>query len=136
MAAPSLKSTLSVGALIRAVLLKHPAVSSQTRIVAPLVVPAETELPYIVYRRAGYSQTAVKRGRGSETIAMEFMCVADSYAGSLALAEALREALDGLYVEDDELAITSSTFVGGSEIVDGEAVVQLLAFDIKVSPKH
>lgn len=127
------KSFLSAGEIIRKILSQDEAVKALgTTKVYPLVV-SEAVLPYVVYYRTGMSRTAVKGLAGADTVAMDVMCFAADYTASVELAEAVREALDGVnYADDDGYVMRSCQLVDSSESYNGEAYVQTLSFEIKI----
>lgn len=102
------------------------------------VVTDNATLPYIAYRRTGISRTPVKGG-GADTVSMEVGCFADTYAGSVELAEAVRELLDGaqhVVVDSDgggTMVLRSCFLSDGNETYEGDAFCQTLIFDMKLN---
>lgn len=129
-------SSLSVGATVRSALLADARVASMVKVIAPLAVPGETPMPYIIYGRGGYSQTPVKGVRGSDELQLDIFCIAGSYGESIAIAEAVRAALDGVQITPSTpelVPVRGCYFSGGDgESLDGEGFVQSLAFTIRV----
>ena len=68
------KTSLSAGAIIRAVLLEDPKVAARTNKVFPVATDC-AELPYILYRRASLAQNPQKSGHpvADETL-IEVIC--------------------------------------------------------------
>lgn len=125
------KSSLSAGEIIRAVLTEDPEVSRRAGDVYP-VVEDRADLPYIVYRRAGLEQTPVKKQRGSDTVLMEILCFTKGYTEGVELAEAVRNALDGVQAEHEGLVIRSCTLTDSEETWYDDAYVQQLIFNCKM----
>lgn len=125
------KSSLSAGEIIRAVLTEDPEVSRRAGDVYP-VVEDRADLPYIVYRRAGLEQTPVKGQRGSDTVLMEILCFTKGYTEGVELAEAVRDALDGVQAEHEDLVIRSCTLTDSEENWYDDAYVQQLIFNCKM----
>jgi len=68
------KTSLSAGAIIRAVLLEDAEVSARTRKIFPVVTDS-AELPYITYRRSALATVPQKCGQPCpDTIEMEVIC--------------------------------------------------------------
>ncbi len=127
------RTSLSAGIAIRAMLLNDPEVRRFTSIVAPILVPAETPLPYIVYKRTSLGYQPVKSGYGSDNAFVEVLCIAGSYAESIDMAEAVRRALDGrMCTMPDGYTLRRITFEGSDEDIDGNASIQSLSFQISV----
>ena len=126
------KSSLSAGAIIRAVLLADPEVASRTNKIFP-IVSSSSELPYIVYRRAELAANPQKSGQlGSDTIQMEVTCYTAKYAEGVELAEAVRNALDYESSEHDGLTMRGCYLAAGEEGYQDDAFVQQLIFSIKI----
>ena len=93
------KTSLSAGAIIRAVLLEDAEVSSRVNKIFP-VAADEATLPYIVYRRSELVSNPQKSGQpGADEIEMEILCFAARYGEGIELAEAVRAALDMISAE-------------------------------------
>lgn len=125
------KSSLSAGEIIRAVLTQDEAVSALTTKVFP-VVADEAKLPYIVYRRSNLEQTPLKSTRGADTVGIEVLCFTEQYAPGVALAEAVRSALDGKQAEIEGLVMRSCYLTDSEEAWQDDAFVQQLNFTIKI----
>lgn len=129
------KSTsLSAGIVLRAVLLQDPAVSALCSTVFPIVSEVEATLPYIMFRRSALTTTPTKGGASSDTVEMEVACFTYDYDSGLALAEAVREALDGIQATHDGMVLRCCTLIGSEEVFDDDrdAFIQLLTFSIRV----
>ena len=126
------KTSLSAGAIIRAVLLDNPVVAARTRKIFP-VVTDQAELPYIVYRRASLESNPQKSGRpGTDMIELEILCCTASYAEGVELAEAVRGALDYTETEHDGLRLRACHLTASEESYEGDAYVQQLVFTAKM----
>lgn len=105
--------------------------------VFPVVSEEGAQLPYVCYRRAAVQATAVKGCRGSDTATMEVACYASSYAGSVALAEAVLAALDGFQAVygDGEGNTLTARYIQLSDAEESwadEAYIQTLTFTIGI----
>lgn len=125
------KSSLSAGEIIRAVLTQDEAVSALTTKVFP-VVADEARLPYIVYRRSHFEQTPLKSTHSADTVGIEVLCFTEQYTQGVALAEAVRAALDGKQAESDGLVMRSCYLTDSEEAWQDDAFVQQLVFTIKI----
>ena len=85
-------TSLSIGSAIRETLVRH-GVDKRVSKIFPLVVD-DAKLPYILYRRAGFSQQAVKTHvKTPDVVEIEIACFAATYSESVEIAELVREAL-------------------------------------------
>lgn len=126
------KSSLSAGAVIRAILLEDKTVASRVGKVYPIVADS-AELPYIVYRRAALEPTPSKSGMPvSDHIEMELQCCTADYGEGVELAEAVRMALDHVSAEHDGQRMRACTLIGAEEDYQEDAFIQKLTFDIKI----
>lgn len=124
------KTSLSAGLIVRALLTESTDVGAITRRVFPVRVD-EARLPYIAYRRSAMETMATKSG-SADVLTFEVLCYADSYAGSVALAEAVRTALDGVQTERDGLVLRSCLLADAEDMADDDAFVQVLTFTARV----
>lgn len=127
------KTSLSAGYLIREILLEDPEVSQRTKRIFPVIADDAT-MPYILYRRIGFGQIAQKTADFADTLSIEVVCVTEGYTEGLELAEAIRNALDGVKAtsNDGALRIRSCMLEDGEEGFEGDACIQQLVFSIKI----
>lgn len=136
MAASNLTS-LSIGLLVRDLLMGDPLVRSVCGKVFPVVSEAGAVLPYLCYRRGATLSTQAKGARPADSATVEVMCYASSYAGSVAMAEAVRSVLDGVqatYTAPDgaRLVARSIVFDDSQESWSDDAYIQTLVFIVRV----
>lgn len=104
-----------------------------------MVAEANAQLPYVCYRRANFERQVAKGpGQGADTVAVEFLCYDKTYAGSIALAEAVRACLDhqSAVYDDGEghkLAARSIDLEGSEEGWADDAYAQSLVFTVRVN---
>lgn len=125
------KSSISVGEVVRHVLMEDIQVSSRVRKIFPVVVDNAT-LPYIVYRRSGMKQDPTKQVRGADTVVMQIVCYTEDYQSGVELAESVRDALDGKWAEHGGLRMRSCTLSDCQESWVDNAYVQNLIFTINL----
>lgn len=126
------KTSLSAGAVIRAVLLADADVAARTNKVFPVVTDS-AELPYIVYRRAEMEVKPQKSGQpGADEVQVEVVCFTSRYGEGVELAEAVRAALDCVSAEHDGMRMRSCCLIGGEEGYQDDAFLQQLVFSIKI----
>lgn len=126
------KTSLSAGAIIRAVLLEDPDVAARTNKVFPVATDS-AELPYILYRRTSLSPTPRKSGPpGADEIQIEVLCFTERYGESVELAEAVRAALDHVDTEHDGLRMRSCYLLDSEEAYQDDAFVQQLVFSARM----
>ncbi len=139
MAASSKITSLSVGLLVRQLLASDEAVSSIATKIYPVVAEANAQLPYVCYRRANFDRQVAKGpGQGADTVAVEMLCYDKTYAGSIALAEAVRDCLDhkqATYTDEQNrtLVARSIDLEGSEEGWADDAYAQSLVFTVRVN---
>ena len=126
------KTSLSAGAIIRAILLEDAEVAARTNKVFPVVTDS-ADLPYIVYRRSAFSTNPQKNGQpGADTVQMEILCFTSRYSEGVELAEAVRAALDFITAEHDGMRMRGCSLAESEESYQDDAFVQQLVFNVKI----
>lgn len=126
------KTSLSAGAVIRAVLLEDAEVAAKTNKVFPVATDC-AELPYILYRRTSLSSNPQKSGQpGADEIQIEVICFTERYGEGVELAEAVRAALDQITAEHDGMRLRSCYLLDSEEAYQDDAFVQQLVFSVKI----
>lgn len=126
------KTSLSAGEVIRAALLDDKDVMARVNKIFP-VVTDNAELPYIVYRRAGFEQNPQKAGTpGADSIQLEVLCFTARYTEGVELAEAVRAALDHTIITHDGLRLRACTLTDSEEAYQDDAFVQQLVFTVNI----
>lgn len=126
------RTSLSAGAIIRAVLLEDPEVAARANKVFPVVVD-RAELPYILYRRISLAQNPQKSGQpGADETMIEVICFTARYGEGVELAEAVRAALDQISAEHDGVRLRSCYLVDSEEAYQNDAFVQQLIFRVQM----
>lgn len=125
-------TSISVGLMVATLLNADEAVSSIATKVFPVAVDAAT-LPYVVYRCVGMGQEPQKGIPGADTVDVEVCCCAADYAGSVALAEAVRSALDRRQFATETLRMRKSMLTGREETYEDDAYVQVLTFSLGIT---
>ena len=128
------KTSLSVGALIREILLADTEVSARCSRIFP-VATDQAILPYILYRRTSMEPYPQKSGQpNADSTAVEVLCFTEKYGSGVELAEAVRGALDGIRATsgDGTQYMRSCVLMDSEEGWQDDAYVQQLVFSIKV----
>ena len=126
------KTSLSAGAIIRAILLENEEVAARTNKVFPVATDS-AELPYILYRRTALSAKPQKQGQpGADEIQVEVICFTERYGEGVELAEAVRAALDFTTAEHDGQVMRGCYLVDSEEAYQDDAFVQQLLFNVKI----
>lgn len=126
------KTSLSAGAVIRAILIEDPEVSSRVNKIYPIFTDS-AELPYIVYRRAEMEVSPQKAGQpGADTIQMEITCYTERYGEGIELAEAVRAALDMVAATHEGQRMRGCYLSNSEEAWENDAYIQQLTFTIKI----
>ena len=126
------KTSLSAGETVRALLLGDPAVAAITRQIAPVVIAPETSLPYLVYRRTELATVATKSGYvAADGVMIEVLCCCGAYGQSVALAEAVRHALEKRNPRPEGCVnVRGASLSASEELYEGDAYIQSLTFKI------
>ena len=124
------ETVLSIGRIIRALLLEDEQVIKITQSVFP-VWTDKASLPYIVYYREKLVSQPVKCGASSLTARISVECLAEGYDEAVALAEAVNQALDHAVGEDNGLSIRSCVLVDSEEGWRDDAYIEKLVFEVK-----
>lgn len=126
------KTSLSAGAIIRAILLEDAEVAARTNKVFPVATDS-AELPYILYRRTSLSPNPQKSGQpGADEIQIEVICFTERYGEGVELAEAVRGALDQITAEHEGMRLRSCYLCDSEEAYQDDAFVQQLVFNVKI----
>lgn len=128
------KTSLSVGELIREILLEDPDVAARCNGTIFPVATDSANLPCILYRRAGLSQLAQKSMRPTDNTAMEILCYTADYEEGIELAEAVRAALDqkSAISNDGTLTMSLCTLESSEESWQDDAYIQQMIFNIQI----
>lgn len=129
------KSSVSVGLIVRKLLVGNKAVKERVNKVFPIDV-AKAVLPYVVYRKVGFSEQGVKNGglSGAGTVIVEVAAFSATYEGSVELAEAVRAAMDGAHGRDEDTGLTlrSCVMTDCEEGFEGDAYFQDMTFEMRL----
>lgn len=125
------KSVLSAGKIIGDVLENNTEVRSRVTKIFP-IMSNKAILPYVYYRRAGFSQNPQKSGRGADTIVVQVVCCTADYESGVELAETVRNALDNQQAKLDGLVMRSCMLTDCNENWSDDAYIQNLIFTVKI----
>lgn len=129
-------TSLSAGVVVRDILANDAEVS---RIaggkVFPIAVydPSTAGLPYVAYRRSGMEQAPSKAGYpGADAVRVEVCAYSAGYEEGLALAEAVRRALEAGARSAGGLTMRSCVLADSEESWEDDAFVQSMTFVIRI----
>jgi hypothetical protein len=127
------KTSLSVGEVIREILMESKDVTDITEEIFP-VVTEEAELPYIYYVRTGIEANRTKtKDCPAEGAIVEVNCLAATHDEALTLAEAVRDALDGVSgVTSDGRHLRRSELTNASQTFSDDAYIEVLTFKLMI----
>lgn len=100
--------------------------------VFPIVSKEGTSYPFVVYRRSQLDCDYTKDGRAGETVGVDIVVAATSYAQSIGIADMVREAIEGkAFVYGEQLHVKGSRLVAADEefFEDSNVYVQQLNFN-------
>lgn len=119
----------AIAALLAAHQGLHAAVGSK---VFPIVSKEGTSYPFVVYRRNGIEVSYTKDGKAGETVNVDIVVAAQSYAQSVGIADMVREAVEGkAFVLDNTLKVYNVHLAGADEefFEDSNVYTQTLNFN-------
>lgn len=126
---PLMKTVLSAGTAVYEVLSER--LADKVTKVFP-VVTDEAVLPYVCYHREAIETAVAKHAQSADTATIVVDCYAATYNGSVALAEAVREALDNVSITTSAgLTVRSSYLVDAAESWTDDAYLQSLSFKLR-----
>lgn len=126
---PLMKTVLSAGTAVYEVLSER--LANKVTKVFP-VVTDEAVLPYVCYHREALETAVAKHAQSADTATIVVDCYAATYNGSVALAEAVREALDNVSITTSAgLNVRSSYLVDAAESWTDDAYLQSLSFKLR-----
>lgn len=126
---PLMKTVLSAGTAVYEVLSER--LKKKVTKVFP-VVTDEAVLPYVCYHREALETAVAKNAQSADTATIVVDCYAATYNGSVALAEAVREALDNVSITTSAgLTVRSSYLVDAAESWTDDAYLQSLSFKLR-----
>lgn len=126
---PLMKTVLSAGTAVYEVLSER--LADKVTKVFP-VVTDEAVLPYVCYHREALETAVAKHAQSADTATIVVDCYAATYNGSVALAEAVREALDNVSITTSAgLTVRSSYLVDAAELWTDDAYLQSLSFKLR-----
>ena len=126
---PLMKTVLSAGTAVYEVLSER--LKKKVTKVFP-VVTDEAVLPYVCYHREALETAVAKHAQSADTATIVVDCYAATYNGSVALAEAVREALDNVSITTSAgLTVRSSYLVDAAESWTDDAYLQSLSFKLR-----
>ena len=126
---PLMKTVLSAGTAVYEVLSER--LANKVTKVFP-VVTDEAVLPYVCYHREALETAVAKHAQSADTATIVVDCYAATYNGSVALAEAVREALDNVSITTSAgLTVRSSYLVDATESWTDDSYLQSLSFKLR-----
>lgn len=135
--AASNPTSLSVGLLIYDLLSHDDAVAAKSSKIFPVIAEDGASLPYICYRRGNMENVAVKGSAGADSAAVDVLCYAATYAEAIDLAEAVRNAMDGVQyacaTDGGTLIARSIRLTDAEEGWADDAYVESLSFTVKIN---
>lgn len=122
--------SLKIGMLIYSNIINSDIADSVGTKVYPIVAPAETTYPFIVYTRANaYPNTDTKDGWLEDHAAFQITVVSDKYIESAEIADDVRDAFENCIISNDELTLNNIRLSSCSEAASEDAYTQTLYFE-------
>lgn len=100
----------------------------------PCIADNDVKFPYIVYNRTGLSTRLTKDGYTEDNISFEISVYSDKYAQSIAVADAVRGALEVMSAtHNDVLELDNSVIVNSNEMWQNNTYVQNITWNANVT---
>lgn len=99
--------------------------------VYPCISPVEATLPYIVYFRTGLETASHKPQGVADTCEIAVRCYAAEYDESVAMAEDVRESIEGMQGTTEGLRLRCAELKTSTECWADDAYCQQLSFILK-----
>ena len=97
----------------------------------PIDAKLSSTFPFAVMQRTGIVPASTKDGIFQESVDYTIIIVDDNYAGSIDIAEAVRQTLDRHSYKTDEICISRITLTGSTETYYNDSYIQQLDFKIE-----
>ena len=98
--------------------------------VYPLLAPADTASPYIVYERNSISPSYDKAAVVVDECNVSVYIYAETYSQSVTLAEYVRAALEGVLAEYEDYEVMECELINASEAKPDDSFEQILTLKI------
>lgn len=126
-------STISFAKAINKLLSTDNIKSVVNNKVYPLIAPLNTNFPYIVFQRTSTPYNT-KDNIYQDNVNIEIITVSDNYDKSVALAELIRNELEGKRnITVEEFRIASIKLIDTSESYSNDAYLQSLTFNFRIN---
>ena len=129
-------TSLSAGLLVNDILSHDAGVGALSNDVFPVVSEPDAVLPYICYRQSALQNAAAKGSIGADAVTVEVLCYANTYAQTVAIAEAVRTALDNVQATYEDangtLVARSIQLIDSEEGWSDDAYIKSLTFIIRI----
>lgn len=126
-------STISFAKAINKLLSVDNIKSVVNNKVYPLIAPLNTNFPYIVFQRTSTPYNS-KDNVYQDNVNIEIIAVSDNYDKSVALAELIRNELEGKRnITVEEFRISSIKLIDSSESYSNDAYLQSLTFNFRIN---
>ena len=100
----------------------------------PMIQPDSLTYPYIVYQRTSLMPTYTKDVGlcmgWTNSINITIKCISDDYVNSLELANAVRNSLEGFYLQDEYIKIDPVEISSATEYTVDDVYVQEIILNI------
>lgn len=102
--------------------------------VFPIVAPADTDFPFIVYTRSNaYPQRGTKDGWLDDNVAFQITIAADTYNESVELADKIRDLFENCVISSTELTINNIRMTSCTELFNEDTYIQNLYFECEAN---
>lgn len=98
----------------------------------PIVSKTDCAYPFIVYRRSAVDVEYTKDGPIAEEADYEIICVAENYASSVEVADAVRTAMENKAGTYATIQVAGTQLQNASENFANDAFIQSLTFNIRL----
>ena len=130
-----MKNSLLITKYLRQILSEDKALMKMIPIEKffPIDAKLTTKFPFVVILRTGINDTLSKDGIYEDVLSVTIYVVDDNYGGSIAIANEIRNWLEGHRYKDNDINITRMKLSSATEGLERDSFVQELNFNIYIN---
>lgn len=125
------KTSLSAGYVIQKILTNDPEIRPRVTKIFGVAVD-KAILPYVCHRITEFEQIPTKSSSYVDTVFVQVDCYDQTLEGSVALAEAVRAALDNSEYSDETITMRDCVLTSASQDWEDDAYIMSLIFKINI----
>ena len=97
----------------------------------PISTVKDTDFPFVVYDRSAIRTEYTKDGCASDTVTVTVYVLTENYSEGVAIAEKVRDSLEGVSKTYDNFAVDDCSLTGADEAFNNNTFIQALTFNFE-----